>query len=344
MEKPIKSNYFVQTNSSNLFLRCLFIGLLKYLNCQMQTEYIEDGKKRKSWLPFILGSGSNEQRFLQDFFLQDQLDELNIQQRGIEGMLQRKPLASVVLNSISFQPSEYTNQFVEAERTVIDTIDGTTQTEFILVNRIPMSASFEIEVKTNTLNEALQIWEQFLNVFYKTQPFQFQWKGVPIYCNAGWSEDPEIKNTYEFSFGEEIEKGIAFDLEVEFYYPIFDESSKYTINDTMRGVTLDITDDGRLIKRPRNRTINRIDGKDSEFTATINEKIKGSRKETNKYINRQTEIEFINNVLMSESATRLKLGMKVNDTNNTIEQKPVPEKIKHTNLPPEILPIKDSFL
>lgn len=333
----MKSNYFVQTNSSNLFLRSFQIGLLQYLNCKMQTEYIENGEKRKSWIPFILGSGSNEQRFLQDFFMKDQLDELNIQQRGIEGMLQRKPLASVILNSISFQPSEYTNQFVEAERTVIDTIDGISQTEFILVNRIPLSASFEIEVKTNTLNESYQIWEQFLNVFYKTQPFQFQWKGIPIYCNAGWSEDPDVKNTYEFSFGEDIEKGISFDLEVEFYYPIFDETSKYTINDTMRGMTLDITDDGKLIQRPRNRKITKIDGKDSDFTTIINEKIKGSGKESNNHISDQVDFDSVNEVMTHEGASKLQLGReKTEEVINTLEQKPIPEKIKHTNLPPEI--------
>lgn len=323
--------FFVDKNYDGLFLRNAQIAVLQFLNCNLKTEYIENNKKRTFWIPFILGSHAGDERYFQDYFMKDQWNELKKNNQTIDGILNTKPLGILTLDSISISPDEFTNRHVFVERTVLDNIDNLHKTEMVKLNRLPISMSYSIEIKCNTLNEIYRLWENFLHTFYKNKQLQFMWKQIPIYAQIGFSEDANIgSHSYEISFGDEAEKSLELSLEMETYFPVLDESSAYKLTDTIQEFKFNITDEKTSIDKPR-YDITQIDKQNTGIKTNITEEFKGTLKEHHSNFG-QTKNEYENNlILYGESGSVLGLEEinkkeNPNNKNKNISKKTSPNK------------------
>jgi len=214
----------IRNNIDDVFLRNLLISLLYYLNNKIVINYVEDNKIRPYKIPFRLGNFKDE-RFLQDFYQREIYNSLCSNSKT-EGDYWSIPEGIVSLQNITMDPSQFSNRFKKTQRNKINIETGELTSVITNVNELKISISFDIEIICNTTIETFKVWEAFMNTFYKVGQFEFNYSGIIIYCGIGWSENTQINNTYEWSFGDEKEHKFNVSLEVETDYPVFDTTTE----------------------------------------------------------------------------------------------------------------------
>lgn len=230
-KKVISDNYLNYFNYSDVYLRNLLISLLDFLNNRIQIDYVNNEQEICTYtIPFYLGSTSaNSERFMQDSFQYDQ--NLNTKlQHFIEGDIKSVPRGVLILDNISLTPNDFVNRFISANVTKKNWKTGQVKSISTNVNILQMNITFSLMIKFTTLIEGFKIFEKILNECYKTHQIQFSFNGVMMSAWVGFPEDLELKNTYEFSFGDEKETQLDLNLEVESYYPIFDNTTEQGSN------------------------------------------------------------------------------------------------------------------
>lgn len=231
------SSYNVLKNQDEVFLRNLQLALIEYLNGKIFIKYRTNNGVTDYSVPFFLGSRSNDERFLQDYFLADVVHP-EVINKYFEGETSPIPRGILEFKSATINPSEFSNRFVPANRTITDESTGLVKTIRQNVNILKMSVSCDINVKCNTLIEMYKVWQSFFENFYKTAHIEFQYAGIFVSASIGWSESAELANTYEFTFGDTIEKEITFSLEVETYLPVFDISTEASLNNLIESFVI----------------------------------------------------------------------------------------------------------
>lgn len=217
--------YLNHFNYSDVFLRNLQLALLHHLNKKLTIDYITNDEICSYTIPFFLGSFSGAgERFWQDMFQSDERNN-TITNKYVEGDVSPVPRGVVTMDTITLNPSEFTNKFIPANVTKKDWKTGQVKSISTSVNVLQMNITFSVIVKCNTLIELYKVWERFLNEFYKIHQMEFNYDGAMMTCWVGFGENTDIKNTYEFSFADVKEKEIGFNIEVQCYYPVFDKTT-----------------------------------------------------------------------------------------------------------------------
>lgn len=205
----------------DVFFLDITIAILYLLNDKLFiTNVISDTERVHHKIPFFYNAGGDE-RFLQDVFLSQAMNDM-IDTKIVEGNIDVIPRGSITLSSIAIQESNLTNRFVYGE--FLQEIDGIQEKMTAPTNVIPLELSYECEIKLDTKLNAFKCAAKMIKTFYRAHAFKFLSEGYTLEANVSFPSDVQNENTYEFSFGDVIDNNIKFQLAVETYMPVIDET------------------------------------------------------------------------------------------------------------------------
>lgn len=214
------------TNTHDIFTRNAIISLLELLNAESKFNIQRNDEIIEVTVPFFYNFGKDEQ-FMRDFFF-NLPDGCNIPLA--EGNYERVPRGIVTLQSAQVIAGDMTNKFIrgnyqQEERDENDRkkIVGHSARLF----NIPLSLTFSVEVRTDTLNEIFKIFEMFLNTFYANRVVHFQFRGLRIPGSFKFPDTTEINNNYVFDFNSAPDNfsSVKLTITMETYFPSFDSAS-----------------------------------------------------------------------------------------------------------------------
>lgn len=207
-------------NTDDVHIRAVIVGLVNLLNNRIVYKNIlSDTESDDITVPFFY-SMTGDERFLQDYFM-----EWNdcLHPKVVEGNYDIIPRGIVNLESSSINTSAMTHRFVRG--TYVKEVSGELQTFSAYLNSIPLTMSFKVSVETDTTLDAFKIYQSIIEVFYKTQVYSIMFKGFRVPCQVGFPEDFGFENEIEFSYQSDKKIKIDFDINLETYLPVTDDTS-----------------------------------------------------------------------------------------------------------------------
>jgi hypothetical protein len=211
------SGFLEKYNTDDVFLRSLLIAFLKSLNDKLKYIQINDQQEiLEVYVPFFY-SITGDESFLQDFYLQYQnclTDEIMA-----EGNYDVIPRGIVTMGSAQIDTQGLTNKYTRMSYSA-ETTTGEMKTYSSYTNSVPLTLSFNVKIKTDTLLDSFKIFQSVVQTFYKTYSFSFEYSGFRIPCQAGFPESYEINKQLEFTYlssPQFIE--FSFSVNIETYFP-----------------------------------------------------------------------------------------------------------------------------
>lgn len=219
------SSLYQRYNVDNVFNRSVISGLLYLLNHKIIYEQTwQDNVTEKVEVPFMYNFAyAKDQRFAQDnytFFGRECFSE-----KMIDGKFDMLPRFAVTYSGSQIDSQNITNRFIKAKYQVVT--DGSIESFTAYLYSIPMTLNFELEGWIDNIETAFKIEQKIYETFYKNQTFRVLYKGMSVNCCVGFPESISSgEKTVSYSFEQENQLKMTFNLSVECYYPSFDESVK----------------------------------------------------------------------------------------------------------------------
>lgn len=212
---------------NNIYLRTLQLAVIDYLS-EITITY---NNNKVVTIPFVI-AGSNQERFLQDFFQSDVINEALSDKyaKYFEFANQANPRGLCAMISVNIESDNISNNFVKVERTLLNE-NGELKTFYSNAKLIRLNVTFENTVKFSTAFEMYSAWESLMYRLFRQHPINFIYKGMPIYGKIIMEDDIELTNTNEYNFGDDVERKMEFEFNVSTYYPLFDETTRSGITD-----------------------------------------------------------------------------------------------------------------
>jgi hypothetical protein len=211
------SQFLEKYNIDEVFLRNVIVGMLKTLNDKLTyTQINEQQEVLEVFVPFFY-SMSGDESFLQDFYM-DYID-CDGQSPFAEGNYDVIPRGILNLNGVNIETSAITNGFVRATYNVED-LQGQMKALSAYTNFIPLSLSFDVIIRTDTLLDTFKIFQSSIQSFYKVYSFSVEFGGMRIPVQVGFPEQYPNDKQIEFSYAS-TQKWIEtkFTVTVETYFP-----------------------------------------------------------------------------------------------------------------------------
>jgi hypothetical protein len=167
---------------------------------------------------------SGDESFLQDFFLQ--YEDCDGNPVFAEGNYDVIPRGIVNLTGVQIDTSALTSGFVRATYNQEDT-KGQMRAFSSYMKSIPLTGSFSVVIKVDTLLDAFKLFQSTINTFYKVLHFSFEHEGMKIPVQVGFPESYDNDKQQEFTY-QSVQKRIqfSFNLQLETYYPQKDLSTE----------------------------------------------------------------------------------------------------------------------
>ena len=212
---------------NNIYLRTLQLAVIDYLS-EITITY---NNNKIVTIPFVI-AGSNQERFLQDFFQSDVINEALSDKyaKYFEFANQANPRGLCTMSSVNIESDNISNNFVKVERTLLNE-NGELKTFYSNAKLIRLNVTFENTVKFSTAFEMYSAWESLMYRLFRQHPINFIYKGMPIYGKIIMEDDIELTNTNEYNFGDDVERKMEFEFNVSTYYPLFDETTRSGVTD-----------------------------------------------------------------------------------------------------------------
>ncbi len=211
-------------NSDDSFFRAVIVGLLNLMNNKLSIwNRLDEDHLEEVNVPFFYSMAGDE-RFMQDLFLQDTMNDC-IDYKVTEGNINKIPSGVIRVSTISLDTARMTNRFVRGEYT--KTVNGELITYNSFHNLVPVNITTEVEIKTDSQLDMFKMVESLIKTFYKTFIYSVLFNGYVIRCQVGFPEEFTSEKPYEFSFGEDSQPKITFNIETETYYPIIDPTQEF---------------------------------------------------------------------------------------------------------------------
>jgi hypothetical protein len=211
-------SYIEKFNRDDIHARAIIVGLINLLNQEIFFINTVDNETQEIVeVPFYY-SFTGDERYLQDHFLEWR-DCTH--PKFMNGNFDPIPRGVAKMSGMSIQQSNMTQRWIRGNFTRI--VDGRIETFSSYINSLPLEMTFELEVRTGTMTDMLKIVQAIWEVFYKVQIFHVSYKGVMIPCQAGFPEEIAMEKAFEFAYPSETKISGTFSLNVETYFPIFDE-------------------------------------------------------------------------------------------------------------------------
>lgn len=235
-------------NTDDIFLRNLTIALLDLLNGSMSIDLARNDTVETFNVPFLYNYGTDE-GFLKDFYIG--LPD-NCQIPIAEGTYDIVPRGIVTLNSFQVKTSDITNKFIRGSFT--ETEKGS-QDENVLTGysaqlySLPMSVKFDVKIICDNLNKAFKIAERMLDVNYANRVMYFQYHGVRIPAQFQFpsTENATDGKKYAFTYTDNNKLNVSLSLDVETYFPSFEQSSRRKSTNVMERMNVGINDTGGIL-------------------------------------------------------------------------------------------------
>ena len=216
-------------NRDDIHLRAVVAGLVNLLNNKIfYYNVLTDSEVDVVQVPFYF-SFTGDERYLQDHFLQwndCQSDKFS------DGNYDKVPRGIVTFEGKDIDESALTQRFIRG--TYTREIDGKLETFSANLNPLPLSFNFNVEIVTDTLTDNAKIDQTILEIFYKTQVFNVEFKGFMLPCTVAFPSSMTTEKTFEYSYPDSDNKfKLTFSLQLDTYYPVTDalgvvpENSKY---------------------------------------------------------------------------------------------------------------------
>lgn len=218
------SGYLEKFNTDEVFLRGLIVGMLRALNEKLTYTQVNDQQQvLEVFVPFFY-SMSGDESFLQDFFLQ--YEDCDGNSVFAEGNYDVIPRGIVNLTGVQIDTSALTSGFVRGTYNQEDA-KGQMRAFSSYIKSIPLTGSFSVVIKVDTLLDAFKLFQSTINTFYKVLQFSFEHEGMKIPVQIGFPESYDNDKQQEFTY-QSIQKRIqfSFNLQLETYYPQKDLSTE----------------------------------------------------------------------------------------------------------------------
>lgn len=233
MTEVTPKELFEKRNSDDIFAREVIAGMLKTLNRRVVYTQIwneSENKVESITVPFFFdfGEHNNSEKFIQDnytFFGDDDCTEIGL--KKISGNFDIYPRGILALSSCSIDAGNITNRFVMGRYNKL--VDGEIKSFVSFLYSIPLTFTFKLEVRCETLTTMFKIEEAFRKYFYKNKTFYINYNGtrVPARCGMGESFTSDKGQTYAMGqFDTEKYFKLTMDLNVETYQPVFDPTTE----------------------------------------------------------------------------------------------------------------------
>lgn len=194
------------------FFRMVSISLSKTLTKQIRWINRFEDYNRRVLIPFYMNLAADEQ-FVFDAFVDDIVDKrvtLNTDQ---------KQRGSIKIVSISTKSDEFANPNEYLAQKV--NINGKLRKILSKVKAVPITITYDIEIKLDTNNEVDKAMQKIIDMLFNYYFFNIDYYGLKIDANLTLPDDKTITVPEEITLETDNTKKIAFTLNVQTYYPIF---------------------------------------------------------------------------------------------------------------------------
>jgi hypothetical protein len=212
-------------NTQDIFLRNATLSLLDMLNREIIIDLVREGKIEKHEIPFFYNFAGT-QGFMKDFFTEVPNDCKYPD--FAEGNYDIVPRGIITLNSFQIKSSDITNKFVRGTFTQEERNENDQKVMKAYSSRLfslPMSLKFDIKIKVDNLNKAFKITEKIFDFYYKNKVLYFQYRGIRIPAQVTFPETISNDKKYSFTYTDDTYVNMTFSIDMETYYPSFDDSS-----------------------------------------------------------------------------------------------------------------------
>lgn len=225
-------------NVDDVFMRNATLSLLDLLNREVIIDLKRNDQVEKFDIPFFYNFGGDE-GFMKDFFTELPTDCKY--PNFAEGNYEQMPRGIVTLNSFAIKTADMTNKFVRGSFTqeVRDINDQKQLKAFssrLFV--LPMSLKYGVKIESDNINKTFKIIEKIFDFYYKNQTRYFQFRGIRVPAQVTFPDSAEFQKAYNFTYSDANIVTISLNLDMETYFPTFDEKSTFYKGNTIHQFNL----------------------------------------------------------------------------------------------------------
>ena len=221
-------------NVQDIFLRNATLSMLDLLNRQVIIQLKRNDKIEDHEIPFFYNFGGDE-GFMKDFFLELPTD--CHYPNHAEGNYEQLPRGILTLSSFTIKPSDNTNKFVRGsfnEETRDENDQKSIKAFSARLFTLPMVLSYNIKIESDNINKTFKIMEKIFDFYYKNQVRYFQFRGVRIPAQVTFPDTAQFTKSYSFVYSDANTVSISLDINMETYFPSFDDHSKMYKGNTIK--------------------------------------------------------------------------------------------------------------
>jgi len=225
-------------NVDDIFMRNATLSLLDLLNRNVIIDLKRNDQVEKFEIPFFYNFG-NDEGFMKDFFMELPTDCKY--PNFAEGNYDKLPRGIVTLNGFSIKTTDLTNKFVRGSFTQ-ESRDLNDQKQLkafsarLLV--LPMTLRYGIKIESDNLNKTFKIIEKIFDFYYKNQVRYFQFRGTRVPAQITFPDTAEFQKNYNFNYLDSTNVTISLNLDMETYFPTFDDASTFYKGNTIKQFNL----------------------------------------------------------------------------------------------------------
>jgi hypothetical protein len=220
-------------NVDDIFMRNATLSLLDLLNREVVIDLKRKDRVEKFDIPFFYNFGGDE-GFMKDFFMELPTDCKY--PNFAEGNYDQMPRGIVTLSGFSVKTQDFTNKFVRGTFTQeVRNINDQKQLKAFSSRlfSLPMSLKYSVKIESDNLNKTFKIIEKIFDFYYKNQVRYFQFRGIRIPAQITFPDTADFQKNYNFSYSDSTTVSITLNLDMETYFPTFDESSTFYKGNTI---------------------------------------------------------------------------------------------------------------
>lgn len=158
------------------------------------------------------------------------------------------PFGVISLGSTTIDSGNISNRFVMGRYTKKVGNDLKSFVSFLY--SIPLTYSFSVTIKCDTMNTMWKIEQAFREYFYKNKTYHINYKGTIVPVRVGFPESVSSEKTAQYQVGQQndgFDIKLNFDISCETYQPVFDPYSEMSAEHRIEHWAYPISLDG---KRP----------------------------------------------------------------------------------------------
>lgn len=225
-------------NVQDIFMRNATLALLDLLNREVIIDLKRNDQIEKFEIPFFYNFAGDE-GFMKDFFLELPTDCKY--PSFAEGNYERMPRGVVTLSSFSIKAADITNKFVRGTYTqeVRDINDQKQLKAFSSrLFTLPILLKYALKIESDNINKTFKIIEKIFDFYYKNQVRYFQFRGIRIPAQIVFPESADFQKNYSFSYTDNTTVSTTLSLDMETYFPSFDDHSTFYKGNTIHQINL----------------------------------------------------------------------------------------------------------